>query len=42
MKYLIMITIVIGIAAADFVTGWIKAYIGKCYFTDGYWAIKDE
>lgn len=27
MKYLIMITIVIGLAAADFVTGWIKAYI---------------
>ena len=29
MKYLIMITIVIGLAAADFVTGWIKAYIKK-------------
>ena len=29
MKYLIMITIVIGLAAADFVTGWIKAYIRK-------------
>lgn len=29
MKYLIMITIVIGLAAADFVTGWIKAYIAK-------------
>lgn len=27
MKYLIMITIVIGLAAADFITGWIKAYI---------------
>lgn len=29
MKYIIMITIVIGLAAADFVTGWIKAYIKK-------------
>lgn len=27
MKYLIMITFVIGLAIADFVTGWIKAYI---------------
>ena len=27
MKYIIMITIVIGLAAADFVTGWMKAYI---------------
>lgn len=27
MKYLIMITIVIGLATADFVTGWMKAYI---------------
>lgn len=29
MKYIIMITIVIGLAAADFVTGWMKAYIKK-------------
>lgn len=29
MRYLIMLTIVIGLAAADFVTGWIKAYIAK-------------
>lgn len=29
MKYLIMITIVIGLAAADFITGWMKAYIKK-------------
>lgn len=29
MKYLIMLIIVIGLAAADFVTGWIKAYIAK-------------
>ena len=29
MKYLIMITIVIGLAAADFATGWIKAYCKK-------------
>lgn len=27
MKYIIMITIVIGLAAADFITGWMKAYI---------------
>lgn len=27
MKYIIMITIVIGLAASDFVTGWMKAYI---------------
>lgn len=27
MKYIIMITIVIGLAAADFITGIIKAYI---------------
>lgn len=29
MKYIIMITIVIGLAAADFITGWMKAYIKK-------------
>lgn len=29
MKYIIMITIVIGLAACDFVTGWMKAYIKK-------------
>ena len=27
MKYIIMILIVVGLAVADFVTGWIKAYI---------------
>ena len=27
MKYLIMLIIVIGLACADFATGWIKAYI---------------
>ena len=26
MKYIIMLMIVIGLALADFVTGWIKAY----------------
>ena len=26
MKYIIMLTIVIGLALADFATGWIKAY----------------
>ena len=29
MKYIVMITIVIGLAAADFITGWMKAYIKK-------------
>lgn len=27
MKYLIMLIIIIGLACADFITGWIKAYI---------------
>ena len=27
MKYIIMLIIVIGLALADFATGWIKAYI---------------
>lgn len=27
MKYLIMLIIIIGLAVADFITGWIKAYI---------------
>lgn len=29
MKYIIMITIVCGMAAADFITGWIKGYVTK-------------
>ena len=27
MKYLIMLIIIIGLTCADFITGWIKAYI---------------
>ena len=31
MQYLIMLTIVIGLAAADIVTGWIKAHVNEDY-----------
>lgn len=31
MRYLIMLTIVIGLAAADIVTGWIKAHVKEDY-----------
>lgn len=31
MRYLIMLTIVIGLAAADIITGWIKAHVKEDY-----------
>jgi len=34
MQYIIMLTIVIGLALADIVTGWIQASINNCWKSD--------